>query len=109
MTLPVAPNGYRLADGWAEGLWFSGGLLTYKTTGEQTHGLLALAEVHAPRGTGSPKHRHHHEDEAWYIIDGELTLWLGDTPSTPPAPAPSRSARAGSSTGSKSPRPRRGS
>lgn len=79
MTLHVASNGYRLADGEGEALWFSGGLLTYKTTGEQTQGLLALAEVRAPQGTGSPRHRHHHEDEAWYVIDGELEFWLGDT------------------------------
>lgn len=79
MTLDVGSNGYRLADGEGEALWFSGGLLTYKITGAQTHGLLALAEVRAPLGTGSPKHRHQHEDEAWYVFDGELEFWLGDT------------------------------
>ena len=34
--------------------------------------------MHAPQGSGSPSHRHHHEDEAWYILDGDLTFWLGD-------------------------------
>lgn len=82
MTLEVSSAGYVLADGEGEALWFSGGLLKYKTTGEQSNGLLALAEVRAPRGTGSPQHRHHHEDEAWYVIDGELTFWLGDTQHT---------------------------
>jgi hypothetical protein len=37
-----------------------------------------VAEMHAPQGSGSPSHRHHHEDEAWYILDGDLTFWLGD-------------------------------
>ena len=77
MTLSVAPGGYLLDGGEGEALWFSGGLLTYKTTGDQTSGNLAVAEVHAPRGSGSPSHRHHHEDEAWYILDGELSFWLG--------------------------------
>lgn len=77
MTLEVPPGGYGLSEGQGEALWFSGGLLTYKTTGSQSNGLLALAEVRAPRGAGSPRHRHHHEDEAWYIIDGELAFWLG--------------------------------
>jgi quercetin dioxygenase-like cupin family protein len=59
-------------------LWFSAGLLTYETTGDQTTGNQAVAEVHAPGGSGSPSHRHHREDEAWYILDGELTFRLGN-------------------------------
>ena len=78
MTLNIAPGGYLLDDGSGEALWFSGGLLTYKTTGDQTSGNLAVAEVRAPRDSGSPSHRHHREDEAWYILEGELTFWLGD-------------------------------
>jgi quercetin dioxygenase-like cupin family protein len=78
VTLNVAPGGYLLDAGEGEALWFAGGLLTYKTTGAQTTGTLAVAEVHAPKGSGSPSHRHHHEDEAWYILEGELTFWLGD-------------------------------
>jgi uncharacterized cupin superfamily protein len=39
---------------------------------------LTVAEVRAPRGAGSPRHRHQHEDEAWYVVNGELTFWLGD-------------------------------
>ena len=77
MTLEVAPGGYLLDAGEGEALWFAGGLLTYKATGAQTTGHLALAEVHAPKDAGSPRHRHHHEDEAWYILDGDLTFWLG--------------------------------
>jgi quercetin dioxygenase-like cupin family protein len=82
MTLDVASDGYVLAQGEGEALWFSGGLLTYKATGDQSSGGLAIAEVRAPRGTGSPKHRHHREDEAWYVIDGELTFWVADTQQT---------------------------
>jgi hypothetical protein len=49
MTLNVAPGGYLLDAGSGEALWFSGGLLTYKTTGDQTSGNLAVAEVRAPQ------------------------------------------------------------
>jgi len=35
--------------------------------------------VLAPKGTGSPRHLHHYEDEAWYVIDGELTFLFGET------------------------------
>jgi quercetin dioxygenase-like cupin family protein len=82
VTLDVAPDGYLLDAHEGEPLWFAGSLLTYKTTGDQTRGHLAVAEVRAPQGAGSPRHRHRHEDEAWYILDGELTFWLGDQVST---------------------------
>jgi quercetin dioxygenase-like cupin family protein len=78
MTLRVAAAGYLLDAGEGEALWFAGSLLTYKTTGEQTAGGLAVAEVSAPKGAGSPRHWHHCEDEAWYILDGQLTFWLGN-------------------------------
>jgi quercetin dioxygenase-like cupin family protein len=74
-----AESAYLLTEGDGETLWFSGGLLTYKATGQQTAGLLTVAEVLAPEGTGSPRHLHHHEDEAWYVIDGELNFFLGET------------------------------
>ena len=105
MTLNVAPGGYLLDAGSGEALWFSGGLLTYKTTGDQTSGNLAVAEVRAPQGSGSPSHRQHHEDEAWYILDGDLTFWLGDEQRTRP-PAPSCSVPAWLRTASASTRPR---
>ena len=56
----------------------AGGPLTFKVRGEQTGGALtALENVIAP-GDGPPLHRHAHEDEAWYVVDGELRFRLGD-------------------------------
>ncbi len=78
MTLEVTADGYRLEAGTGEPLWFADSLLTYKTTGTQTAGQLALAECRAPRHAGSPSHRHRHEDEAWYVLEGRLTFWLAE-------------------------------
>ena len=77
MTLPVAQDGYLLEPGDGDALWFSGGLFTLKTTGRQTAGGLVVAEVRAPRGAGSPPHVHRLEDEAWYVLDGQLNFWVG--------------------------------
>ena len=60
-----------------EGVWFADNLPSYEATGDETHGQLALAEVRAPHGSGSPVHAHRHEDEVWYNLEGELTFWLG--------------------------------
>jgi quercetin dioxygenase-like cupin family protein len=78
MTTEVAPAAVVLASDEGEAVWFADSLLRYKVTGDETHGQLALAEVRAPRGSGSPVHTHRLEDEAWYILEGELTFWLGE-------------------------------
>jgi quercetin dioxygenase-like cupin family protein len=78
MSLDLAPGAYVLPATEGEALWFADSLVTYKATGAETGGGLTVAEVRAPRGAGSPRHRHHNEDEAWYVMEGELTFWLGD-------------------------------
>ena len=36
-----------------------------------------MIEHLSPRGSGSPLHVHSREDEWFYVIDGELTSWVG--------------------------------
>jgi quercetin dioxygenase-like cupin family protein len=46
--------------------------------GEQSDGVIGLVEnVVPPRWEGPPLH-HHAFDEAFYVLDGELTFQLGD-------------------------------
>ncbi|HEY5384543.1 MAG TPA: quercetin 2,3-dioxygenase [Acidimicrobiales bacterium] len=78
MTLNLAADAYVLESTEGEALWFADALITYKATGKETDGGLTVAEVRAPRGAGSPRHRHQLEDEAWYVLSGELSFWLGD-------------------------------
>lgn len=63
----------------------AGGPLTFKVRGERSGGaLLALENVIAP-GDGPPLHRHEREDEAWYVIEGDLRFQLGDEIAAAPA------------------------
>ena len=55
-----------------------GGPLTFKVRGEQTGGSLTALENVIPPGQGPPLHSHAAEDEAWYVIEGELRFKLGD-------------------------------
>lgn len=41
-------------------------------TAEQTGGAYALAEQEVRPGNGAPPHIHHHEDESFYILEGEF-------------------------------------
>jgi quercetin dioxygenase-like cupin family protein len=73
-TLITTP--YCLASG--EGLadvWWKTGRVTVKTSARETAGGFSQVEISDPRGTAPPMHIHHHDDEAFYVLDGELTLF----------------------------------
>ncbi|HTQ69303.1 MAG TPA: quercetin 2,3-dioxygenase [Solirubrobacteraceae bacterium] len=71
----VAPIALRRDQG--EALWTQGTLTTIKASGDTTDGLVGVFQQLAPRGAGSPLHVHHHEDEWFYVLEGELTFWVG--------------------------------
>ena len=63
--------------GEGEAWWWFGGLATIKATGEQTGGRYSLVEILVPEGEGV-LHVHHFEDEGFYILEGEMTFYVGE-------------------------------
>jgi quercetin dioxygenase-like cupin family protein len=59
----------------AQPLWFLGTLVHVKLTGQQTGGRFGLWEGVLPRGAAPPLHSHP-QDETFYVLDGEVTVWL---------------------------------
>jgi quercetin dioxygenase-like cupin family protein len=59
-----------------EALWFMGTLATIKASTEGTAGRVAVIEHTAPYNSGSPLHVHHRENEWFYVLEGELTIWV---------------------------------
>ena len=51
---------------------------TLKASAAQTGGLFALKESLSFRGSGPPLHVHEREDEACYVIEGDITLFIGE-------------------------------
>jgi mannose-6-phosphate isomerase-like protein (cupin superfamily) len=52
---------------------------TFKAASQNTGGAYALWEIAAPAAAaGPPPHIHEREDEAFYILEGELTFQIGD-------------------------------
>jgi quercetin dioxygenase-like cupin family protein len=82
---PSAVAPIALSAGEGEALWFLGQLVTIKSSSESTAGRVGVTETLAPRGSGSPLHVHHNEDEWFYVIEGELTFWVGGQVITAPA------------------------
>jgi quercetin dioxygenase-like cupin family protein len=60
-----------------EAIWFFGALATVKASSETTAGRVTVIEHVASEGSGPPVHVHHREDEWFYVIEGELTFWVG--------------------------------
>lgn len=58
--------------------WWSGQLAELKATAEDTGGRLTIVEVTCAPGFQAPLHVHHREDEAFWILDGEVTIEVGE-------------------------------
>jgi mannose-6-phosphate isomerase-like protein (cupin superfamily) len=69
---------YLLKTGEGESVWSLGGRFTMKVTEADSAGRFAVVEARAFRTTEPPLHIHHHEDEAWFILDGQMTFYVGD-------------------------------
>ncbi len=64
--------------GQGEAFWFTNNLMTIKATAQSTRGAYGLIEALAPPGSGPPLHVHHREDEAFWVLEGTLTVRCGD-------------------------------
>lgn len=59
-------------------VWYNGSLMTFLATGEDTQGQFALIEAVQRKGNVPPPHIHRREDEIFYVLEGELTVSVGD-------------------------------
>ena len=55
-----------------------GTLVIVKATGEQTGGAFGLIDNLMPGGFASPYHMHRNEDESFYVVEGEMTFYVGE-------------------------------
>ncbi len=58
--------------------WFFGMLAEVKASAVDTGGQYTLVEITAPPGLQAPLHVHYTEDEAFYVIEGSVTIVVGD-------------------------------
>ena len=68
-----------LAAAEGRSIWVIGDRYTIKCDGNDTSGAFALVEAVVPPGNGPPPHIHSREDEAFYVLEGELQFYLGDS------------------------------
>lgn len=76
MTAPAA--GYHLGVDEGDPYEFLNTLSLVKATKAATQGALAVVETRLPAGFSPPPHIHHAEDEAFYLLSGQIDAQLGD-------------------------------
>jgi quercetin dioxygenase-like cupin family protein len=81
MTTPATATHLAKDQGVADLWWPYGptvGRYTIKTTAAQTAGSLVQLIIRDSRGAATPVHIHHDADETFYVIEGEVTAFVGD-------------------------------
>lgn len=73
-TLPVVR-----APGAGTAIWHLDTLKTFKALSGDTGGRLVAWEELLPHRSSPPLHVHHGDDEAWFVLDGQLTFQVGES------------------------------
>ena len=79
MSIEPITKPQRVASG--EGLadvWWKSGRITVKASGAETGNAFSQVVSDDPRGSGPPLHLHHNEDETFYVLEGEVTILVGE-------------------------------
>jgi quercetin dioxygenase-like cupin family protein len=75
-----ATGAYVYQPGEGELRWMGETSTYFLATGEQTGGAFCLVDERASRGESVPLHRHRDDMESFYVVEGEITLYIGDQP-----------------------------
>ena len=75
-----APSAYVFQPGEAELRWLGETSAYFLATGTETGGEFCLVDEQGNRGESVPLHRHPDDMESFYVLEGELTLYVGDRP-----------------------------
>lgn len=76
MNMSHQPTIRRPGEGRTIGV--VGYVYRFLATGEDTNCKYAMWEAIVPPGGGPPPHVHSREEEAFYILEGEITFQIGD-------------------------------
>ena len=76
----MTAEAYVLRPGEGELRWFGETATSFLATGDRTGGEFALVDERAHQGERVPLHRHPGDVESFYVVEGEVSFFLGDQP-----------------------------
>lgn len=74
----TAEDASVLGPGEGPAIWFLRNRMTIKATARSTGGAYGLVESLIAPGFSPPLHVHHREDEAFWVLEGELSMRCGE-------------------------------
>jgi quercetin dioxygenase-like cupin family protein len=75
MALVSPTSHYKLSsDQSLSDTWWKTGRIRAKVTGAQTGGSFSQVETIDPHGTATPLHSHRNEEEAFYVLEGDVAV-----------------------------------
>jgi mannose-6-phosphate isomerase-like protein (cupin superfamily) len=77
----TTPGGFVIGPGEGRTINIQGvpEVTTVKAAGVDTRGTISFHEEwHGPDDTGVPRHFHHHLDEMFYVLEGEMRFLVGE-------------------------------
>jgi quercetin dioxygenase-like cupin family protein len=79
MSTETATQLYRLdsTEGLAD-VWWKSGRATIKAGPDETGNAFSQLVMDEPRGSATPVHIHHNEDETFYVLEGQVAMFSGD-------------------------------
>jgi mannose-6-phosphate isomerase-like protein (cupin superfamily) len=69
---------FATSPGKGRAFWSLGGLFDIKAAGSDMRDQFSLCEVVMTKMAEPPLHVHHREDEAWYVLEGKLRIFVRD-------------------------------
>ena len=79
------PKLIAVKGGEPDELSYDAGTVRFLASSEDTHGAWSLVELKEMPGYHTNLHRHNHTDEAFYVMEGVLTVKINDSLSDYPA------------------------
>jgi quercetin dioxygenase-like cupin family protein len=77
VDLPPSNQAKHVPAGTGTAYRGPGELMTFLITSEESGGAIFMSEISVAPGGGTSAHIHHHEDEAFRLLEGTLTIHVG--------------------------------
>jgi quercetin dioxygenase-like cupin family protein len=68
----------RMTDTASGPRWFFANLVEVKLSQGTSGGQMSVVELVGPTGDMPPLHLHRTDDEAWYVLEGEMSFFVGN-------------------------------
>jgi quercetin dioxygenase-like cupin family protein len=78
IAIPQPNQVKHLPAGAGAAYWGPGELMTFLITGEERGGAFFAADISVVPGGGTPPHIHRREDESFRVLEGTLTIQVGE-------------------------------